>query len=165
MRKLEIKSFINKLKEKHKLEVSDNFLEKDYILSLFLSNWEKSETPNLDKLIFKGGTLLTKNYLNYHRISEDLDFIHQDSNEIRIIKTNQKRETQIKTRVIPIIEERKIIEFLMKNNNSCTQYELTKIEGMTKLKVHRGLEKLEQKSVISKEKLGKINKIYLISKF
>jgi uncharacterized membrane protein len=32
---------------------------------------------------------------------------------------------------------------------------------MTKLKIHRCLEKLERKHIIKKEKLGKINKIYL----
>ena len=62
-------------------------------------------------------------------------------------------------------EEKKIISFLVNNNRVSTQYELTKIEGMTKLKVHRGLEKLERKHIITKEKLGKINKIYLNKKF
>ncbi len=58
-------------------------------------------------------------------------------------------------------EEKKIISFLLNNKGVATQYELTKIENMTKLKVHRCLEKLERKNIITKEKLGKINKIYL----
>lgn len=29
-----------------------------------------------DKIVFKGGTLLNKMYLNYHRLSEDLDFAY-----------------------------------------------------------------------------------------
>ena len=57
-------------------------------------------------------------------------------------------------------EEKKIISFLLNNKGVATQYELTKIENMTKLKVHRCLEKLERKNIITKEKLGKINKIY-----
>jgi hypothetical protein len=58
-------------------------------------------------------------------------------------------------------EEKKVILFLINNQGVSTQYELTKIEGMTKLKIHRCLEKLERKHIIKKEKLGKINKIYL----
>ena len=42
------------------------------------------EKKNLGKdLIFKGGTLLSRNYLKYHRFSEDLDFVHKDSGSIR----------------------------------------------------------------------------------
>ena len=44
---------------------------------------------------FKGGTLLSRNYLNYHRFSEDLDFIHRDSHEWRELNRNQ-REKKIK---------------------------------------------------------------------
>ena len=58
-------------------------------------------------------------------------------------------------------EEKKIIKFLLENNAVATQYELTKLENMTKLKVHRCLEKLEIKKIVKKEKIGKINKIYL----
>ncbi len=58
-------------------------------------------------------------------------------------------------------EEKRIIKFLITNKGIATQYELTKLENMTKLKVHRCLEKLEQKKILRKEKIGKINKIYL----
>jgi hypothetical protein len=44
-------------------------------LSLFLSEFEslkeKGKIEEMKNIVFKGGTLLTKNYLNYHRISED----------------------------------------------------------------------------------------------
>lgn len=62
-------------------------------------------------------------------------------------------------------DEKKIINYLMKNKGGCTQYELTKLESMTKLKTHRALERLESKEVISKEKIGKINKVYLSKNF
>ena len=55
----------------------------------------------------------------------------------------------------------KIIDYLIKNNGVATQYELTKIEGLTKLKVSRILIDLEKKSFISKQKVGKINKVFL----
>lgn len=47
-------------------------IEKEYILTLFLS-----QITGLNiNLIFKGGTALSKVYLDYYRISEDLDFTY-----------------------------------------------------------------------------------------
>lgn len=46
-------------------------VEKDYYLTVILNN---IETLLSDKIVFKGGTLLNKAHLNYHRLSEDLDF-------------------------------------------------------------------------------------------
>lgn len=46
-------------------------VEKDYYLTIILN----SITSSLSKdIVFKGGTLLNKIHLNYHRLSEDLDF-------------------------------------------------------------------------------------------
>jgi len=45
--------------------------EKDYYLTVILNNIESGLGNNL---IFKGGTLLSKIHLSYHRLSEDLDF-------------------------------------------------------------------------------------------
>src|SRR3989338_9779699 len=47
------------------------------------------------ELIFKGGTLLSRNYLKYHRFSEDLDFVHKDSSNIRELPRST-RERKIK---------------------------------------------------------------------
>jgi predicted nucleotidyltransferase component of viral defense system len=60
-------------------------------------------------MIFKGGTLLVRNFLQYSKISEDLDFTHEDSNALRVIQNENKLENEIKKRVIPIIEEIKLI--------------------------------------------------------
>ena len=46
-------------------------VEKDYYLTVILNNIEKLLSG---KIVFKGGTLLNKAHLNYHRLSEDLDF-------------------------------------------------------------------------------------------
>jgi predicted nucleotidyltransferase component of viral defense system len=48
-------------------------IEKDYYLTHILNNVESHLS---DKIIFKGGTLLNKVHLNYHRLSEDLDFTY-----------------------------------------------------------------------------------------
>lgn len=58
-------------------------------------------------------------------------------------------------------DERKIIDYMIKNNGISTQYELTKLENMNKLKVSRLLVDMEKKKLISKKKIGKINKVFL----
>lgn len=50
-------------------------IEKDYYLTLILNNVESHLS---DKIVFKGGTLLNKIHLNYHRLSEDIDFTYLD---------------------------------------------------------------------------------------
>ena len=56
-----------------KLKFRPAIIEKDYYLTVILNN---IETVLSDKIIFKGGTLLNKIHLNYHRLSEDLDFTY-----------------------------------------------------------------------------------------
>ncbi|MCK9555182.1 nucleotidyl transferase AbiEii/AbiGii toxin family protein [bacterium] len=56
-----------------KLRFRPVIVEKDYYLTLILNNIEALLS---DKIIFKGGTLLNKAHLNYHRLSEDLDFTY-----------------------------------------------------------------------------------------
>ena len=57
--------------------------------------------------------------------------------------------------------EKKVIETLMENNGKVQQYELSRLPDLNKLKTHRILLNLEQKGIIRKEKLGKVNKIVL----
>lgn len=113
MKKNDFKKYITYVKEQRHSSIDDYYVEKDYFLSLFLSTWKKfkesGKLPNLDKLIFKGGTLLTRNFLQYSRISEDLDFTHEDSNVLRTISNENKRENEIKKRVIPVIKEIKLV--------------------------------------------------------
>ncbi len=88
-----------------KRNISFESIEKDYVLSKVLSSYQKLKTQQtpLQGLIFKGGTLLAKKHLQYHRISVDLDFTHKESNQIRLLK-GKTRETKIKKTIIPIIE-------------------------------------------------------------
>lgn len=48
-------------------------IEKDYYLTLILNSVESRLSQSL---VFKGGTLLNKIHLNYHRLSEDIDFTY-----------------------------------------------------------------------------------------
>ncbi len=57
--------------------------------------------------------------------------------------------------------QRKITKYLWGNNGKANQLELSHIEGLDKLKVHRTLKALQEKNVITIEHFGKINKILL----
>lgn len=113
MNRTSFKKYISYVKEKRKSNIEDQYIEKDYFISLFLSGWQKlkeeGKVANLDKLIFKGGTLLARNYLNYPRISEDIDFTYEKSNFLRKIESDNKREKEIKKVVVPIIDSIKLI--------------------------------------------------------
>ncbi len=58
-------------------------------------------------------------------------------------------------------QEKKVIETLLENNGKVQQYELSHLPNLNKVKTHRILINLEQKGIIHKEKIGKINKIVL----
>ena len=58
-------------------------------------------------------------------------------------------------------DEKKIVEKIIEEGGKTGQYELSHLEGLSKVKVHRILQNLEKKGVIHKEKFGKVNKIAL----
>lgn len=88
------REYIEQLKKSFSIDNGEDLLEKDLLLTLILAEFEKKDMGK--DLIFKGGTLLSRNYLNYHRFSEDLDFIFRDSNLIRDLPRNA-RERKVKT--------------------------------------------------------------------
>lgn len=58
-------------------------IEKEHMLTLFLRELAKRN----DKFLFKGGTALSKVYLDYFRMSEDLDFTYNDESCYEAKKT------------------------------------------------------------------------------
>jgi len=91
---ININKYVSEIKSSLGIHVSDEIIKKDLILTLVLAELEKM---NLGKeLIFKGGTLLSRNYLNYHRFSEDLDFVFKGSTSISDL-TRSARERKVKT--------------------------------------------------------------------
>lgn len=90
---INISKYISEVKRSLGISVSDEIIEKDMLLTLILAEFEKNGLGK--ELIFKGGTLLSRNYLRYHRFSEDLDFVHIASNKIRELSRNA-RERKIK---------------------------------------------------------------------
>ena len=89
---INLSKYTAEVKRNLKLTAADEIIEKDLFLTLILAEFEKNR---LKELIFKGGTLLSRNYLKYHRFSEGLDFIHLHSSEWRELNRNQ-REKKIK---------------------------------------------------------------------
>lgn len=69
MDRSQLEKILPVLAQKHKFRME--ILEKDYYLTVILNDIGSHLS---DKLVFKGGTLLNKIHLNYHRLSEDLDF-------------------------------------------------------------------------------------------
>lgn len=63
-------------------------IEKDYYCSLILQ--EIFSHPEIQKcLVFKGGTLLSKAYLDFFRMSEDLDFSVMNEYCIQLVSSFQ----------------------------------------------------------------------------
>src|SRR3989344_4993935 len=79
--KINVEQYINEIKRRMNLNIDEDIIKKDLLLTLILAEFEKMDLGR--DLIFKGGTLLSRNYLKYHRFSEDLDFVFKDSSTIR----------------------------------------------------------------------------------
>ncbi|MBI2136164.1 nucleotidyl transferase AbiEii/AbiGii toxin family protein [Candidatus Woesearchaeota archaeon] len=90
-----IRRFVAQIKEKH-TKINEPIIEKDFYLTLILNDIsneikEDKESP-FSKLVFKGGTLLTRAHLNYHRISEDLDFTYAENEGLAKLSSKQRNK-------------------------------------------------------------------------
>ncbi len=92
--KIDLEKYISEVRKSMNVANAQEIIRKDLILTLLLAEFQK-EQGIFRELIFKGGTLLSRNYLNYHRFSEDLDFVHKDSNNLRELGRNP-RERKVK---------------------------------------------------------------------
>lgn len=57
--------------------------------------------------------------------------------------------------------ERKVMEMLIESKDALLQSEISRMDGMTKLKTHRAVRDLERKGIIRIESYGKTNRIIL----
>src|SRR3989344_4842623 len=121
--KINVEQYINEIKRRMNLNIDENIIKKDLLLTLILAEFEKMDLGK--DLIFKGGTLLSRNYLNYHRFSEDLDFVHKDSNELRLM-TRRVRGRKIKSFidifVLKLKEVADLLELDFNTNRSDQKY-------------------------------------------
>jgi len=69
MDRVQLEKIIPVIAQKYSFRLE--MLEKDYYITYILNNIESHLSNNI---VFKGGTLLNKIHLNYHRLSEDIDF-------------------------------------------------------------------------------------------
>ena len=122
-KQVNLKRYIAEVKSNLKVNVSDEIIEKDLLLTFILAEFEKRGMGK--ELIFKGGTLLSRNYLKYHRFSEDLDFVHKNSNFIREL-SRKEREKKIKQFIDYFIPELKKVadslELDFSTNRSDTKF-------------------------------------------
>ena len=77
-------------------------LEKDYYLTLILKNINGITG---DSVVFKGGTLFNKIHLNYHRMSEDLDFSYAFSDRLKTRASRSKAITPIREKIGGFLKE------------------------------------------------------------
>ncbi len=96
-------------------------VEKDYYLTVILNNIEALLT---EKIIFKGGTLLNKIHLNYHRLSEDLDFTYYSKQELTSRTKRSKAISPIREKMSDFLERLKLKSDNPKGEgfNNSTQY-------------------------------------------
>src|SRR3989304_533026 len=84
------------LQEARKKKVTDEMIKKDlalcYILYEMSEDIKKDKDSPFNKLIFKGGTLLAKSHLDYHRLSEDLDFTFSENKPLNKLSKKQRQK-------------------------------------------------------------------------
>jgi uncharacterized membrane protein len=59
-------------------------------------------------------------------------------------------------------DEREIVDLLLRKEGMTTQSEIAKLPGMSRLKAHRIVKKLEDRGIVHVEKYGKINMIRIV---
>lgn len=82
---------------------------------------------------------------------------------VREKETHHIRDVVIDTFLLP--EDKQIVEMLKKMSGVATQKELSLKTGMTRVRVHRVLKRLESKSIVKSHPYGATNKIVLTGKF
>lgn len=86
----------------------------------------------------------------YHVMSSDIE------KKERVIEKNNSVILKFLTG-----EERNVVNTLVEQGGKVRQYELSHLPNLNKVKTHRIILKLEQKGIIEKQRLGKINNIVL----
>lgn len=96
-------------------------IEKDFHLTRILNGVNKYLSTDI---VFKGGTLLNKVYLNYHRLSEDLDFAYRGNADLSTRGKRSKAITPICEKMPAFLD---MLELTSDNSqgkgfNNSTQY-------------------------------------------
>jgi predicted nucleotidyltransferase component of viral defense system len=96
-------------------------IEKDYHLTRILNAVNQHLSCDI---IFKGGTLLNKAYLNYHRLSEDLDFSYSNNFKVDTRVKRSQAMTSIRKKMPSFLSFLGLISDNPEGNgfNNSTQY-------------------------------------------
>ncbi len=119
MNNIELANIIKSLSSKTKFK--QDVLEKDYYLTIVLNNINAYFGKSI---AFKGGTLLNKIYLNYERLSEDLDFTYSGEGKITTRSQRSQAMKPIREKMKQLIND---LNFHSNNpkgegSNNSTQY-------------------------------------------
>jgi predicted nucleotidyltransferase component of viral defense system len=99
MDRARLEQIIPVIAQKYKFRLE--MIEKDYYLTLVLNSVESHLSQSL---VFKGGTLLNKIHLNYHRLSEDIDFTYFGSGGLDTRSKRSKVITPIREKMPELLE-------------------------------------------------------------
>ncbi|MBE1554849.1 putative nucleotidyltransferase component of viral defense system [Filibacter limicola] len=100
-------------------QIPDQFVEKDYYISLFL----KGIQARFPYIIFKGGTSLSKCFKVINRFSEDIDLGYSNENN----KLTNAQKKQLKKIIVDIVEELQfdlINEAAISSRKNFNEYEI-----------------------------------------
>lgn len=97
--KANLKENVSRIAEENKF--AKEIMEKDYHLTKILHELSKRQIKDL---VFKGGTCLNKCYLDFYRLSEDLDFVY--NKDVKGLSRNQVRKklSEIKKEFFDILK-------------------------------------------------------------
>ena len=104
-------------------------------------------SKRLEEKLEKNLSAITK-MVDHKAIAGEKDENLQENNNgsiLRLLNSNEKR----------------VVEKIIENRGSVLQAEISRMEGMTKLKTHRAVKELERKGIITLEQFGKTNRIIL----
>jgi len=98
MDKDKLKDIINFIADKQGFR--PGIIERDYWLTRILNAVNEHLSRDI---IFKGGTLLNKAYLNYHRLSEDLDFSYRNDIDVSTRGKRSKAIASIRKKMLSFL--------------------------------------------------------------
>ncbi|ACX72664.1 transcriptional regulator, MarR family [Methanocaldococcus vulcanius M7] len=160
----EIRKLVSKIKdlEEKLASASKNLLSKDEIINILNEKIVDYESK-IQRLLEENSTYKEKINALTKQI-EDLTRENQHLKEKIINLSNiAKKYVEEKKGVLWdfLTEDEKIIIDLIKKHGHITQKEIVEMTGMSKPKVSRIVSELEDRKIIRKEKIGRINKLTL----
>ena len=95
------------------------------------------------------------------KLTEHVEYLSRIVNKNKY--TNNKNSLSSEKKILKFLNpsEQKIIQVLLRNEGEMLQSQISKLDDMTKLKVHRTVKSLEEKKIVEAEHYGKTKKISL----